>query len=157
MFKVNDYVKYKNDVCVISNIKEIRGFNYYTLAPIQDTSLIVNLPVDTNLVKPLIEYNDAIKMIDDLPNLSVLNMTNDKALEQSYRKLLLSDETIDLFTIVKTAFLRNKKRNDSGRKLGSVDTHYYEEASKKLLLELSIVMHLDEDKIENILIEQITK
>ena len=38
MFKVNDYVKYKNDVCVISNIKEIRGFNYYTLAPIQDTS-----------------------------------------------------------------------------------------------------------------------
>lgn len=157
MFKVNDYVKYKNDVCVISNIKEIRGFNYYTLAPIQDTSLIVNLPVDTNLVKPLIEYNDAIKMIDDLPNLSVLNMTNDKALEQSYRKLLLSDETIDLFTIVKTAFLRNKKRNDSGRKLGSVDSHYYEEACKKLLLELSIVMHLDEDKIENILIEQITK
>ena len=157
MFKVNDYVKYKNDVCVISNIKEIRGFNYYTLAPIQDTSLIVNLPVDTNLVKPLIEYNDAIKMIDDLPNLSVLNMTNDKALEQSYRKLLLSDETIDLFTIVKTAFLRNKKRNDSGRKLGAVDSHYYEEASKKLLLELSIVMHLDEDKIENILIEQITK
>lgn len=157
MFKVNDYVKYKNDVCVISNIKEIRGFNYYTLAPIQDTSLIVNLPVDTNLVKPLIEYNDAIKMIDDLPNLSVLNMTNDKALEQSYRKLLLSDETIDLFTIVKTAFLRNKKRNDSGRKLGSVDSHYYEEARKKLLLELSIVMHLDEDKIENILIEQITK
>ena len=157
MFKVNDYVKYKNDVCVISNIKEIRGFNYYTLAPIQDTSLIVNLPVDTNLVKPLIEYNDAIKMIDDLPNLSVLNMTNDKALEQSYRKLLLSDETIDLFTIVKTAFLRNKKRNDSGRKLGSVDSHYYEEEIKKLLLELSIVMHLDEDKIENILIEQITK
>lgn len=157
MFKVNDYVKYKNDVCVISNIKEIRGFNYYTLAPIQDTSLIVNLPVDTNLVKPLIEYNDAIKMIDDLPNLSVLNMTNDKALEQTYRKLLLSDETIDLFTIVKTAFLRNKKRNDSGRKLGSVDSHYYEEARKKLLLELSIVMHLDEDKIENILIEQISK
>ena len=157
MFKVNDYVKYKNDVCVISNIKEIRGFNYYTLAPIQDTSLTVNLPVDTNLVKPLIGYEDAIKMIDDLPNLSVLNMTNDKALEQSYRKLLLSDETIDLFTIVKTAFLRNKKRNDSGRKLGAVDTQYYEEASKKLLLELSIVMHLDEDKIENILIEQITK
>lgn len=154
MFKIDDYIIYKGDVSKVSGIKEIRGNKYYMIDLINDSSLKINLPADSKFIRPIIKCEDALKLIDEIPNMEVVN---DKALEQTYKKLLSSDSVSDLLVILKTTYLRNKKRSDSGKKCGSIDTYYYDETVKKLFLELSISLKLDTNTIENILIEQINK
>lgn len=157
MFKVNDYIIYKSDVCLINEIKEIHNLDYYVITPINDSSLKINLPSDSKFIRPIISYEEAIKIIDNIPNVEVVDASNDKALEQIYKKLLMSDNLNDLVIVIKTTYLRNKKRLDGGKKIGSVDSYYYEEGIKKLFSELSITLKLDEDKIESIFFEQMNK
>lgn len=157
MFKINDYVIYKSDVCLINDIKKIHDLDYYVITPINDSSLKINLPIDSKFIRAIISYEDAIKIIDNIPNVQVVDASNDKALEQIYKKLLMSDDLNDLVVVVKTTYLRNKNRLDKGKKNGSVDTFYYEEGIKKLFSELSITLKLDEDKIESIFFEQMNK
>ena len=157
MFKIDDYIIYKGDVSKVADIKEIRGNKYYMIDLINDSSLKINLPADSKFIRPVIKCDDALKLIDEIPNMEVVHATNDKALEQTYKKLLSSDSVSDLLVILKTTYLRNKKRSDNGKKCGSIDTYYYDETVKKLFLELSISLKLDMNTIENILIEQINK
>lgn len=157
MFNINDYIVYKGDVSVISDIKIIRDNKYYIIYLLNDSSLKINLPIDSKFIRSLVSYEDAVNLIESIPKFNVVNAGNDKALEICYKKLLNSDVLEDLVVILKTTYLRNKKRLDNGKKVGLVDTTYYDEASKKLFLELSISMNLNIDVIENILIEQFNK
>ena len=48
MFKINQYVVYKNDVCLIKKIKEkhIGSKDYYVLSPLKDSTLTMYVPVE---------------------------------------------------------------------------------------------------------------
>ena len=53
MYKVDDYVVYKKDVCRVKDIKENKSNKklYYFLVPISDESLMIELPVNNDLCK----------------------------------------------------------------------------------------------------------
>lgn len=157
MYKINDYVVYKRDVCIVSDIKTLRGNLYYMISPIDDSSLKISLPVDSDMIRPIISPEDAVKMIENVSDIPVISTTNDKALEQAYKKYIISDSCIDLIRIIKTTYLRNKKRSDTGKKLGSVDSYYYEEAEKKLYNELSLSLRLTKEQVKEYLISSINK
>ena len=44
MFKVNDYVIYKRDVCIILEEKLISNYEYFVLQSTIDDSLKINIP-----------------------------------------------------------------------------------------------------------------
>ena len=48
MYKANDYLVYKKDVCKVREVKKnkMNGLDYYILVPIDDDSLII-APFDT--------------------------------------------------------------------------------------------------------------
>lgn len=151
MLNVNDYVVYKKDICIISEIKEIRGNDYYILIPLEDRSLTISLPVSAGCFRTLISYDEAMEFINRIPSIKLIEANNDKLLEMAYKKMILSLDNDDLISIIKTTYLRNKHRADNKKKLGSIDSYYLEEAEKRLVLELSIVLHLDEEKIRELL------
>lgn len=157
MLNVNDYVVYKKDVCVISEIKKINGNDYYILIPLCDKSLSISLPISSNGFRTLISYDDAMNFINNIPSVELIDAKNDKLLEMAYKKMILSLNNDDLVSIIKTTSTRNKHRADNKKKLGSIDSYYLEEAEKRLVLELSLVLHLDEEKVRELLSDSYNK
>lgn len=157
MLQKNEYVVYKKDICVISEIKEINGSMYYILKPIDDDSLTISLPIESNGFRALLSMDEAMKFIDSIPLIEMVEANNDKSLEMLYKKMLLSLNDEDLIKIIKTTYLRNKYRSDNRKKLGSIDSYYLEEAERRLYLELSIVLHLDIDNVKSLIIDALNK
>lgn len=50
MYKINDYVVYKRDVCKIRDIKD----SNYVLNPIDDQTLTITIPQSNNFIRKII-------------------------------------------------------------------------------------------------------
>lgn len=52
MFKINDYLVYRKEVCKVTEIKEYKNdFFYYVITPINDTSLKIEVPTDSSVIR----------------------------------------------------------------------------------------------------------
>lgn len=158
MFKINDYVVYKKDVCKIIDVKEkqFNNQNYFVLAPIDDNSLKIDVPVDNRCgyLRELITKDEVQKIIQDIPNIEIIK-NNDKMIETEYRNLLNSNKHRDLIKIIKTTYLRNKERLDSNKKVRDKDLQYFELAEKYLYNEFSIVLNLTYEETKNFVITKV--
>ena len=64
MFKVNDYVIYKRDVCIILEEKIISNYEYFVLQSTIDDSLKINIP--KNMSSKLLRHLNTKKDIEKL-------------------------------------------------------------------------------------------
>lgn len=158
MYKINDYIMYKRDVCKIKAIKEkyMNNQDYYQIYPIHDDSLIINVPVNSKALRALITKEQALSIIDNIKNVQEID-SNDKNLENIYKELLSTEDEQDLIKIIKTTYLRNKKKLDEGKKAAGKDTDYFNMAENLLYTELSIALGMTKDNCKNFIIEKITK
>lgn len=158
MFKINDYVVYKRDVCKIQSIKPNyrNNMDYYILQPIDDTSLTIQVPTDNKnkFLRDLITKEDVENIIDDIPSINLIEC-NDKMIENEYKNLLYSESYIDLIKIIKTTYLRNKTRIDNNKKIGDKDNYYFEKAEKYLYNEFSIILGLSVEDTKQYIIDKL--
>ena len=156
MYKIGDYVIYLKDVCKIFDIKEkyMNDTDYYILVPINDESLKLSVPVTNETLKNLPSLNEVNAMLDNICNISVLTEEN-KQLEDEYKKLISNGSYEDLIKVMKTAYLRNKKRLDNKRSISSKDKNYMEMAEKHLIPELAIVLDMSIDETEQYVINKL--
>lgn len=155
MFKVNDYVVYKRNVI---KIKDIINKNMYVLSPIDDNSLVIKIPITDNNLRSIITKKECDELIKSIPNIDVIT-SDDKFLENEYKKLLNTGKLEDLVKIIKTTYLRNNKRIENHKKIGEKDENYFEKCEKLLYNELSIVLNMSfldtknyvKSKVENLL------
>lgn len=156
MYKIGDYVIYLKDVCKIFDIKEkyMNDTDYYILVPMNDESLKLSVPVTNETLKNLPSLNEVNAMLDNICNISVLTEEN-KQLEDEYKKLISNGSYEDLIKVIKTAYLRNKKRLDNKRSISSKDKNYMEMAEKYLLGEFSIVLDMSYDEAEEYVISKV--
>ena len=139
MFKVNEYVLYKYNVCKIREIINIHDVEYYVLNPVEDTSLVIKLPVNNpkNILREIICKKEALEWINKIPNIEEIQV-KDHSLEQEYKRLMNTGDREDLVKIIKTTYTRNKFREDNGKKMGEKDSNYFNLAEKALYDELAI-------------------
>lgn len=156
MYNISDYVIYRKDVCRIKEIKEKNGINYYVLAPIDDDSLKIELPVENNILKELISKEDALKLIEMIPSIEPIEC-NDKLIENEYKNLLSTGNKEDLIRIIKTTYIRNKERLDNKKKISDKDNNYFNKAEKILYNEFSIVLDMSCDEVKNYIIDKVSK
>ena len=156
MYKINDYVVYKKDVCKIADIKEKKEELYYILVPISDNSLKIDLPVNNEqiFIRSLISKEKVDEIIKHIPNVSILTSTNNM-LENNYKELLRDGSFESLIKIIKTAYLRNKEREENNKKKSDRDTYYLGLAEKYLYTEFSIVLGLSFDETKEYIILKI--
>ena len=160
MFKVNDYIVYKNDVCRIKNIKEkqYQGNDCYVLESMLDDSLTIDVPVDNRYgnIRSLISEKEVKELIEQIPLIPLIDC-HEKQLENQYRQLLNSGDLADLIKIIKTTYLRNKERIDNNKKIGDKDNQYLEKAGKILYNEFSIVLNMTFDDTKNYVVKEVTR
>ena len=156
MFKIGDYVVYKRDVCKITDYrkKHIKNTDYYTLVPILDDTLKIDVPVNSTFLRNIISKEEMEKIINNIPNIDVIDI-NDKLFENEYKKLLHDGGYEGLIKIIKTTFLRNRDRIDKRKKISEKDDNYFNLAEKYLYSEFSVVLGLSYDETKTYVIDRI--
>lgn len=156
MYKIGDYLMYRRDVCKVVDIKETKNGNNYVLVPINDESLKIQIPCATNVsfIRNLITKEEIEELIKKIPEIEIIE-TNNKLIENEYKLLLNSNNHLDLIKIIKTTYLRNKERTDSGKKIGDKDKHYFDKAEEYLYNEFKIVLNKTYEETRNYIIENV--
>ena len=156
MFKLNDYVIYKRDICKIKEIKKINNKDYYLLVPVDDDSLTINVPIDLESdIRGIITKEEADKIIDSIPSVDIIDCPYDKMYEYEYKSLLSDMEPESLVKIIKTTYLRNKERVDNKRKIGEKDDAYFKKAEKLLYTELSLALGMSFEETKDYVISKV--
>lgn len=158
MYNIGDYIIYLKDVCKILDIKEkyMNNTDYYILSPINDKSLKLNIPINNKSIRNLISKEEVNNIINNILNIEILEY-DDKTIEFEYKKLLTSGTHEDLIKIIKTSYLRNKKRIDNKKKISDKDKNYFELAEKYLYTEFSIVLDMSFDDTREYVIDKVLK
>jgi len=160
MRKVGEYVVYRKEVCEIIEIKE-KVFNnkdYYVLVPINDKSLKLQVPTDTDndYLRDLISLSELHQIITMIPKIEVNNV-NDKLIENEYKRLMNNGSFEDLIKIIKTTYLRNRNRLENNRKISDKDQQYFQKAEKYLYTEFSIVLNKTYEETKEYIISRVER
>lgn len=157
MFEVGEYVVCGNKgVCVVEKITtlNIAGVDkereYYILKPIYQMGSTVYVPVDSpkESMRPVIKREEAQKLIDEIHDVPLLAIANEKLTEQIYRECLKSGNCEEWVRILKTIWRRKQERLQAGRKVTAVDAKYFHMAEESLYGELAVALDLDRDEVE---------
>lgn len=157
MYKIDDYVMYRHDVCKIKDIREnkLTGKAYYVMTPLDDESLIIDIPTEDKMgfLRDIISKEDAEKLINNIPSIEPLNSIRDKDLVFLYKELINTGTHENLIKIIKTTYLRNEDRLNNNRKISEKDSTYFKLAEKYLYNEFSISLGMTVDEVKNYIIK----
>ena len=159
MYKKDQYVVYKHDVCKIKNIKENKGNTYYVMTPIDDDSLIIDIPTDNKngFLRDIISKENAINLIREIPKIKPVENINEKKLGEYYKEMLKNNDYESLIKIIKTTYLRNEYRLKNKKKINEKDNTYFELAEKYLHNELAISLNMSLEEVKNYIFNIVSK
>lgn len=158
MFSKNEYVVCGNKgVCSVEDVTtlDISGVDkkreYYILKPVYMAGSTVYIPVDTaeGTMRRVLSREEADSLINSIPEIPLITITNDKLLEQEYRSCMKSNSCEEWIRIIKTIYLRKQKRLEAGRKVTAVDSKYFRQAEDNLYGELAVSLGMDRKDVEH--------
>ena len=164
MFKIGDYVICSNKgVCVVENITtlNISGVDkereYYILKPLYVGGSTVYVPVDSprESMRKVLKKEEAEKLIEAIPQIPNLVITNDKLTEQTYKECIKANDCEELVKILKTTSQRKQKRLEEGRKETALDAKYSHMAEDNLDGELAVALEINRQDVESYIMEAI--
>lgn len=158
MFNIGDFVVYKKDVCKIVDIKEkyYKNIDYFSLEPVFDNTLKIDVPKDSSFLRDIISKNEVEKIIDRIPSIDMIT-TNEKLLENEYKRLLHEEGYDGLIKIIKTTYLRNSDRINKNKKISEKDEIYFNLAEKYLYNEFAVSLGVTPDEAKDYVIEKVNK
>ena len=156
MYKVGDYVIYNHDVCKVIGFNSFRNRDYYVLNSTIDSSLKINVSIDSCNIRRLISRLDVEKLIKRIPSISVIDIVS-KNIDNLYKSLINDGSYDSLISIIKTSYLINKKRIDSNKKVRDKDLYYFELAESYLYNEFSIVLDMSIDEVREYVVSEVSK
>lgn len=163
MFNRGEYVVCGNKgVCSVEDITtlDISGVDkkreYYILKPVYMAGSTVYIPVDTaeQNMRRVMSREEADCLINGIPDIPLITITNDKLLEQEYRGCMKSNSCEEWIKIIKTIYLRKQKRLAAGRKVTAVDAKYYRMAEDNLYGELAISLGMSRGDVEHYITQE---
>lgn len=166
VFEIGEYVVCGNKgVCSVENITtlNISGVDkereYYILKPLYMAESTVYVPVDSaqKSMRRVLKRGEAQKLIEEIPNVPLLVITNDKLSEQMYRECIRANNCEELVKIIKTIYLRKQKRIQAGRKVTAVDAKYFHIAEENLYGELAVALEIPRDEVESYITKAMEK
>ncbi len=126
-----------------------RKKEYYTLSSVQDEKEVVYVPVseDNTVLRAPMTREQAMELVNHEENTEVLWVFNEKLREQEYKKCISTYNPKDWISILKTLYLRTKKRGS----ITSMDKKYQQVAERALYSELAYALEISMDEVEKVL------
>lgn len=152
MYVVGEYVFRANEgICRVSEIGHPDFLNpkeermYYILIPKGDTKTKIYVPTEPEPIgiRRLISKDEALKLIQNIQDISPIDIANEKQREQEYKQALRSNDPFQLAAIIKTLYTREQFRTTQGKKTTAMDKNYFQRAEKLLYSELEMVLGVE--------------
>ncbi len=166
MFEKGEYIVYgASGVCLVEDITTMdmvgvpRDRLYYVLAPMSQKGGRIFTPVDNQktLMRRVMTREEATRLIDEMPKIEGLWITNEKAREERYRECLKTCDSRDWIRIIKTLYLRRLERTAQGKKITSTDEKYLRMAEDYLYSELQIPLGIPKEEMEKYITEKLSE
>ena len=157
MFEKNDYIIYgASGVCRVEDITTMSmdGISkdklFYVLAPSSQKGGKIFTPVDSQktLMRRILNRDEAEQLIDEIPDIEELWITNDKLREEKYKECMRSCDCRQWIKIIKTLYMRKLERSALGKKITSTDEKYLRMAEDYLYSELEIPLEVPRESME---------
>ncbi|MFA9378739.1 MAG: CarD family transcriptional regulator [Lachnotalea sp.] len=164
MFKVGDYVVYANNgVCKVDDINSIQATGvpkerlYYILTSVYISGSKVFTPVDNDnvIMRGIISKKEANLLIEDIENIEILPVKNEKNREFIYKESMKTCECKELMRIIKTVYNVKETRHAEGKKLAVSDEKYLKLAQDSLYGELAIPLEINKEEVEELVLFRI--
>lgn len=129
-----------------------RKKEYYTLHFVEDEKETVYVPVldENDALRPPMTRKEALVLLEEVDDAEVLWIPNEKLREQEYKKCISRYDPKDWIRILKTLYLRTKKRGT----ITSMDKKYQQITERALYSELAYVLEIPTSKVERVLWEK---
>ncbi len=157
MYNTGEFVVHGRDgLCEITAIESMdligegNERDYYILVPVTNTKSRIYVPVgsgENKLRAPLTE-KEALKIIDELPEIEALPIENEKTREKDYNTAIIKNDCLELFKLIKTTYTRNMERREKGHTATAIDESYYKTAVKALHSELGYALGINAEDME---------
>ena len=164
MFEVGEYIVYGvKGVCRIEDITHIdisgadKNRLYYVLTPIGESSGKIYAPTDNQkvMMRKVITKEEADRLIEELPEIELLWVPDDKQRETKYKEALNTCDYRAWVSIVKTLYLRKQERVAQGKKITALDERYMRTAENELYSELSLTLGIPKEQMEHYIKERL--
>ena len=166
VFEKGEYVVVGNKgVCAVEDVTTLnisgvdRKREYYILKPVYVQGSTVYVPVDSakESMRRVLTREEAQQLIEDIPQIPLITITNDKLLEQEYRGCMKTNCCEEWIKIIKTIYLRKQKRLEAGRKVTAIDAKYFRIAEDNLYGELAVALDIPRNEVETYITSEIDK
>lgn len=158
MFEKGDFVvNTNNGICEISDIvtMNMSGVEkeYYILIPIEEKTAKVYLPVDIaeKRIRLTMKKDEALKFLKEIKAVDGVLVENEKEREKIYKDAINSRDPKRLISIMKTLYLRRKKRLEDGKKCTAIDDRYFKLAENHLHGELAFALGVQKSEVGQII------
>ena len=130
-----------------------RKRKYYVLRPVNSDKSTIYSPVDNDKVamREILDRQSAEAIIDEIPDIEFLEVESEKFREEQYKDIIRNNNVRDCISMIKTLFVKRKKRLEQGRKFTTVDEKYLREAEAIVCSEFSIALGKDADAVDQLL------
>lgn len=130
---------------------------YYILHPVNAPDGTIYIPVDNaeTRLKRVLTKDEVLKLIEQMPYIPPLNAPNEKILEATYKNCMRSFDRVEWIKLIKCVYLRTQKRKEQGKKSTAVDERYMQLATEALYSELSLVLDIPKNKMEDFIHQNI--
>ena len=163
MFQVNDHVVYGNyGICVVKAIGSlemdsvVKDRLYYTLEPLYSNNNTTYITVDKdNSMRCAITEPEAWKLIDGIQAQEMIQVADEKRAEQAYREIMRTNECSGWSRIIKTIYLKNRKRLAEGKRYTAKDDIYLRLAEDFLFRELAAALKVKKEDVESIISDRV--
>ena len=90
-----------------------------------------------------------------MPDIDEKDIQNEKMREQEYKEAILSGSNKKIAAILKLIYIRKQERSEQGKKLSSTDERYFKLAEYMLFPELSFVLNVPREHMEQYIADMI--
>ena len=113
------------------------------------TASTVYVPVDSavNSMRNILTKEEAQELVEEIPGISVLDIKNEKLVEQEYKSCMKSNRCEEWVRLIKTIYLRKQKRLEAGRKETALDSKYFKIAEDNLYGELAVALEMERNEV----------
>lgn len=166
MFEKGEYlVRGRNGVCRVTDVTTLnfggvdKKRRYYVMTPVYQQTSKVYVPVDTEdtSLRRILTKEEIIHLIDMIPEIETIEISNEKMCEELYRGCMQEPGCEGFVKVLKTLYLRKKKRREAGRKESAVDGKYQRLAEDSLYGEIAVALDIPKESVEEFITERLER
>ena len=130
---------------------------YYTLSQVYSQGGVIYVPADSDkiIMRSVISREEAEKLIDEMEEMDVLWVENEKRREDVFKQALRTCDNREWVKIINTLYARRQSRLAQGKKVTASDERFLRAAEENLYGELAVSLGKEKDEIEKYIISRI--